>query len=370
MLADRAREPGAADEELEEVVVELVHLRPERLEPVHAHLRRPKITRARAAPRRPPVERARRPWYPLGDKDGGHPGVTTTDPNDTLSVPLLRMAKLFVGGGLPAVADVRDVYAYARDLRARGVPIQPAEEVFLRQVTWTMLQLQHDQEESELHQALARLASLVLAIIEDDDFSIPDGCRIGSRVALEALAVQLARDMDQLDMQLAAAMGVHGIDVRGAQDLDGLERRLPRTPELDRVLRAARIHLRQGEGLLAAQRDPARAERHRARLAEACERTGRLLARLLAVPPERDHPVVRANLQRRELRRIEVDALGVERLSEHEQERRTRELLSWADDDLGEQLTDENKAALAERLRAIAAEAEDEASASWFFDED
>src|SRR5690606_9576096 len=148
--------------------------------------------------------------------DGGHPGVTTTDPNDTLSVPLLRMAKLFVGGGLPAVADVRDVYAYARDLRARGVPIQPAAEVFLRQVTWTMLQLQHDQEESELHQALARLASLVLAIIEDDDFSIPDGCRIGSRVALEALAVQLARDMDQLDMQLAAAMGVHGIDVRGA----------------------------------------------------------------------------------------------------------------------------------------------------------
>ncbi len=281
------------------------------------------------------------------------------------------MAKLFVGGGLPRVADVRDVYAYARDLHQRGVPTQPAEERFLRQVTWSMLQIQHDQEEGELHQALARLASLVLAIIEDDDFSIPEGCRIGSRVGLEALAVQLARDLDQVDMQLAAAMGIHGLDVRRADDLDALERRLPMTPELERVVRAARIHLRQGEGLVAAQADPARAARHRARLGEAYERTSRLLARLLAVPAERDHPVVRANLQRRELRRIEVDALGVERLTEHEQQRRTRELLSWADEELGEQLTDANKAALAERLQAIAQESgADDPGGSWFFDQD
>lgn len=280
------------------------------------------------------------------------------------------MAKLFVGGGLPRVADVRDVYAYARDLRRRGVPIQQAEEVFLRQVTWSMLQIQHDQEEGELHQALGRLASLTLAIIEDDDFSIPDGCRIGSRVGLEALAVQLARDLDQIDMQLAAAMGIHGLDVRCADDLDAIEQRLPRTPELERALRAARVHLRQGEQLLARQGDPARVERHRARLGEACERAGRLLARLLAVPADRDHPVVRAHLQRRELRRIEVDALGIERLTEHEQQRRTRELLAWADEDLGEQLTDANKAALAERLQSIAKEAEGaDAASSWFFDE-
>jgi hypothetical protein len=165
-------------------------------------------------------------------------------------------------------------------------------------------------------------------------------------------------------------MGIHGLDVRCADDLDALEQRLPRTPELEKVLRGARIHLRQGERLLAAQPDPTRADRHRARLVEARERTARLLARLLAVPPDRDHPVVRAHLQRRELRRIEVDALGVERLTEHEQQRRTRELLSWSDEDLGEQLTDENKAALAERLQAIAKEADgDDAASSWFFDE-
>lgn len=308
------------------------------------------------------------------------PGDTTTEPIDTLSVPLLRMAKFFVGGGLPRIADVRDVYAHARDLTQRGVPTQPAEEVFLRQVTWCMLQLQHDQEQGELHQALARLASLVLAIIEDDDFALPDGCHIGTRVGLEALAVQLARDLDQLDMQLAAAMGLHGVEVRGPDDLDALEQRAPRTPELERVLRGTRIHLRQGERLLAAQTDPERAARHRVRLDEACERTGRLLARLLSIPAERDHPVVRAHLLRRELRRIEVDALGVVRLSEHEQARRTRELLSWADEELGEQLTDTNRAALADRLRAIAADAAasdassgasaSASSSSWFFDED
>lgn len=289
---------------------------------------------------------------------------------DTLSAPLLRMAAFFVGGGLPRVDDVRAVFAHARDLRERGVPIQPGEEAFLRQVTWCMLQLQHDQEEGELHQALARLAALTLAIIEDDDFSIPEGCRLSGRVALEALAVQVQRQLEQQDMQLAAAMGIHGVEVRGAADLDALAARLPRSADLDRALRGARNHLREGERLLAAQGDPERAARHRERLAEACERTARLLARLLAVPVERDHPVVRAHVLRRELKRIEVDALGVVRLTEDEQARRTRELLKWADQDLGERLDDENKAALAEQLQAIAQEQEGDAGASWFFEQD
>jgi hypothetical protein len=281
------------------------------------------------------------------------------------------MAKFFVGGGLPHVNDVRDIYAHARGLRDRGVKIEAGEEEFLRQVTWCMLQLQHDQEESELHQALGGLAGLVLAVIEDDDFSIPEGCRISSRVALEGLAVQLQRDLEQQEMQIAAAIGIHQVEVRGAADLDALERRLPRTNELDRVLRGARIHLRQGEQLLAKQPDAERAARHRERLTEACDRVSRLLARLLSVPAERDHPVVRAHILRRELRRIEVDALGVVRLSEGEQTRRTRELLSWAEEDLGERLTDEGKASLAEKLKAIASEdeGEDAASGSWFFRE-
>lgn len=291
-----------------------------------------------------------------------------SDPADTLSVPLLKMAKFFAAGGLPRINDVRDVYAYARELHRRGIPILKSEERFVRQITFCMLQIQDDQQEGELHQALARLAALALAIIEDDDFDIPEGVQISSRVALEGLAVALQRQLDQQEMELAAAIGVHGLDVTRADDLDAIERRLPRTPELDKALRGARIHLRQGEKLLAAQKDPARAAKHRERLQEAYERASRLVARLVGIPTGRDHPVVRAHILRRELRRIEVDALGVERLSEHEQARRTRELLAWTEEDLGKSFSDEHKAELAQRLRAVAAEQDEDAeSGSWFF---
>jgi hypothetical protein len=279
------------------------------------------------------------------------------------------MAKLFVGGGLPKVVDVRDVYEHGRELRRRKVPITRGEEELLRQVTWSMLQLQNDQEESELHQALARLAALVLAIIEDDDLSIPEGYTIGSRDALEGLAVQVMRDFDQLDMQIAVVMGLHGVDIQRADDVGELERRLPMTPELERALKAMRIHLSQGEGLLAKQRDAARAARQRERLRDAYERGTRLLGRLLAVPEARDPKVVRANIVRRELRRLEVDALGVERLTEAEQVRHTRQLLAWTEEDLGassDELTDEGKAQLADRLREVA-EKDTKSSGGWFF---
>jgi hypothetical protein len=278
------------------------------------------------------------------------------------------MAKFFAAGGLPRINDVRDVYAYARELHRRGIPILKSEERFVRQLTYCMLQIQDDQQEGELHQALARVAALALAIIEDDDFDIPEGVHIRSRVALEGLAVALQRQMDQQELELAATIGVHGLDVTRSDDLDAIEKRLPRTPELDKALRAARIHLRQGEKLLAGQRDEARAAKQRERLQEAYDRAARLIARLVGVPPTRDHPVVRAHIIRRELRHIEVDALGVERLTEHEQARRTRELLAWTEEDLGQSFSDDHKAELAERLRAVAAEQDGDAdSGDWFF---
>ena len=280
------------------------------------------------------------------------------------------MAKFFIGGGLPPVTGVPDVYAYARELRDRGVPILASEAAFLRQVTWCMLQVEHDQEEGELHQALARLAALALAIIEDDDFSIPEGYRISTREGIEGLAIQHQREQEQVDLQIAAAMGIHGIEVSGAEALDALEQGLTPSPELTRVINAARIHLRQGAGLLDQQEDPALAAAHRERLTHACERVGRLLARLLAVPADRDPKVVRENVIRRELRRIEVDALGVQRLTEAEQARRTRELLAWAEEDMGERLTDASKAALAQRLQTLAQseQEEDADSSGWLFD--
>lgn len=281
------------------------------------------------------------------------------------------MAKFFAPSGLPRINDVREVYAYARDLHRRGIPILPSEERCLRQVTFCMLQVQDDQLEGELHQALTRLAAFVLAVIEDDDFDIPEGVQISTRVQLEGLAVSLQRQLDQQELELAATIGIHGLDVFKSDDLDGIEERVAKTPELEKAIGAARIHLRQGEGLLAKQKDRSRAEKQRDRLAEAYERTARLVARLLVVPPERDHPVVRAHIVRRELRHIEVDALGVERLTEHEQARKTRQLLAWTEEELGdstEALTDDTKEKLAARLRAIAAEKDsDSDSGAWFF---
>jgi hypothetical protein len=274
-----------------------------------------------------------------------------SSPGDPLSGPLLRMAKFFIGeAALPRVADVKDVYELARELRRRKLPVTAGEERLLKQVVWCMLQVQNDQEDGELHQALARIAALVLAIIEDDDFEIPD-VSIDGRVALEALAVLLHQQMFQVNMSIGAAIGLHDLTAQGSAAFATLEPRLPPDEDMRKALRAAVIHLRQGEGLLANQKDRHRAQAHRARLAEACERTNNLLARLLAVPAANDHPVLRKNIVRRELKRIEVDALGAQRLTEEEQHKQTRQLLAWTEVELGEQLTDDNKADLAEQLR-------------------
>lgn len=281
--------------------------------------------------------------------------------DDTLSAPLLRMARLFlVEAQSPRVARVDDVYRIARELRQQGIPVTQGEERLLRQVVWSMLRIQADQEEGELHQALARLACVVLAVIEDDDLAIPDHVGVSSRDALEGLAVQLAADQAQLAMTIGVAIGLHGLDAQDAAGFEALAARLAGEGAPEDALRAARgaaLHLRQGEELLARQADPAKAAAHRARLGEARERAIYVIARLLGVPPAADHPVVRANLLRRELRRVEVDALGVVRVSEVEQARRTRELLAWTEDALGEQVTDANRGALADRLKQAAADA-------------
>src|SRR5205814_2256610 len=133
----------------------------------------------------------------------------------------------------------------------------------------------------------------------------------------------------------------------------------------------AAIHLREGGGLLAKQTDPDRAARHRKRYAEACERTQHLLARLLAVPSDTDLGVVRGNIVRRELKRIEVDALGAERLTEVEQVQKAQKLLAWTEVEFGEHGTDENRARLAAELRKAASEpvAQGDDDGAWLFDE-
>ncbi|MGE0712425.1 MAG: hypothetical protein AB7N76_10330 [Planctomycetota bacterium] len=292
--------------------------------------------------------------------------------NDNLSAPLARMALFFLGDTLPRVHSVRDVYAQGQALVERGIPVTPAEASFLRQVTWCMLQiLQEDEEEGELHSALARVAALALAIIEDDDFTIPEGYGVGSRANLEALALRLWREGFQLNMSLGAVVGLHDLSFGRAAELEGLEARLPLEGDdgtLLRVLTQARVHLRQGEELLARNPDPARAAAHRLRLERAFERTRFLLARLITVPHARDHAVVRAHFVRRELKHIEIDALGAQRITEAEQRAQAKRLLAWTEEDLGEELTDANKAALAARLAEAAGGEQDGEGEAWLFE--
>lgn len=286
---------------------------------------------------------------------------------DNLSAPLLKMSRYYLVDTLPVVRDVRAVYAHAKALAKRGIVPTRGEERALRQVTWCMLQIQDDQMEGELHQALTRLAALILAVIEDDDLSIPDDRQLGGRLELEQLAVQLAMEFMQTELQIGAAMGTLALDVHGAEDVEAFAERLApeQTDEqLERALRGASIHLRQGAELLAKQADPVRAEKLRQRFREACARTTHLLARLAAVPASRDPAVVRANLVRRELRRIEVDALGVERLSSEEQVREAAKLLAWTAADLGTSAEEVNREQLAAALQAAAAAADAEEPAA------
>jgi hypothetical protein len=268
------------------------------------------------------------------------------------------MSHLFLLGALPGVRDVRDVYTEARALSRRGIVPTLGAERLLRQVLWCMLKIQNDQMEGELHQALARLASLTLAITEDEDLKIPDDRQVGGRSELEALAVQLQLECQQRELQIGVAIGATELTVTGAPSVEAIAQRI--APDqldehLERTLRTTAIHLRQGLELLEKQRDPEKAAKHRARFEEACTRTTHLLARLIAIPPSRDNGSLRSHLVRRELKRIEVDALGIERISSAEQIQRAGELLAWTAVELGETVTDENRAQLAAELRRVAA---------------
>lgn len=283
------------------------------------------------------------------------------------------MAKFFLGDTLPEVAGAPDVYRHARGIKERGVPVQPGEELLLTKTLFCILQIQNDREETEQHRALCLLAALVLAVIEDEDFFVPlEPARAIERDDLELLAIELMRAHDQESLSLGATIGVWDLSISSAQDLPRIRQRLPEVDaELDATLTKLEVHLRQGEEIFARHEDPERRARHGILLDAARRRATFLLARLLTLPAARDHPVVRGNLLRRELRRIEVDALGAERISQAEQERRTRELLRWTEEELGEALTDENKAELARKLQEAAADSHLDLgpgdSGSWFF---
>lgn len=283
---------------------------------------------------------------------------------DNLSAPLLRMAKFYLGDVcLPRVANVRDVFEYGKALNERGLPVLRSEERFLRQVTWCMLQIENDQEEGELFLALTRIAALTLAIIEDDDLSIPEGYAVGHRSNLEALALRFHQEWLQNDLALGAAMGINDLGFHTSADLEQAASRLL-TEDSDEPLRRAflqgEIFLRQGEAIFERHTDTDRRDAHKHRLDSARERLRLVLARLMAIPLDRDHAVLRAQLVRRELRHVEIDSLGAQRISAAEQALQTRRLLKWTETELGEELTDANKAELSAQLRSLAAAESDQ----------
>lgn len=283
------------------------------------------------------------------------------------------MAKFYLGDVcLPRVASVRDVFDYGRALNERGIPVLESEERFLRQVTWCMLQIQDDESEGDLHLALLRIAALTLAIIEDEDLTIPAGYAVGDRANLEALALRFHQEWLQNDLSLGAALGIHDLSFQTSAELEQSAARLLNDASDDALRRAfaqGAIFLRQGEEIYAKHQDEARRAAHEERLGSARERLRLLLGRLLAIAPAQDHAVVREQLVRRELRHVEIDALGAQRISEAEQARQTKRLLRWTEADLGEELTEENKAQLAAQLQELASsEAESQDSGEdWLF---
>jgi hypothetical protein len=294
---------------------------------------------------------------------------------DTLSGPLLKMSSFFLPETLPKVRKVGDVLEHARALRDRGIAPSEGEERLLKQLVWSLLQFQDNETDAVLYKALARVAALVLAIMEDDDLSIPDDRRIGSRADLGTLAAKLKRQHEKLAAKVAASPEARAITIHDAVAAETLERTLGPTAdeELRHALHGVALHLRQGESILVKQTDLARGSRHLQRFGEACERAKHLIARLVAIPADADERVVRAHLVRRELKRVEVDALGAEVLTETEQTEKAKKLLAWVEVDMGEAVTEENRARLASELRAAAegepAPTTGEDDGAWLFDE-
>lgn len=248
--------------------------------------------------------------------------------SDNLSVPLLKMARFFLVPP-PPVADVPAIRARASAIRARGVTPSEGEVRLLAQVEARLGEVPADEENALLRKSLAGLAGLVLAIIEDHEFAIPADRHLGGTASLDALAVQLGWESKKRSKLVRAALEKHGLAVERAADVAALHARTKDPdPRLLEALQRTEAHLRQGELLLERKTDPAAVARHRTRLALACRRTTLLLARLLAVPAADDSVHERRILVQREVKLVELDALGIEKLSEEAQIQGTTEKLA------------------------------------------
>jgi hypothetical protein len=307
--------------------------------------------------------------------------VRPREVRDSLLKPILNMGRFFVGPTIPIVSDPVAINARVKDIKARGLPLSSAAEGVLTRVL--MLLVKRRDASDEQRQAMGLMAGLVLLVAEDDYFYIPETTEHASDEKLEALAFELAQTHGERNRQLAEAVASHGLLVGGTADVSALRSRYSQNPELQRVLGRIAVQLGQGHTLLERQQDPARRAAHQARFGQACQRVSNLIARLLLIPPDRDHARLRRRLIARELEQIEIDALGAAQVSDKEQTAEAARLLAATGIvEAEDQTAGVSAEEVAAKLAAIAAEAknegaqddaaedEEEEEDGWFFDMD
>lgn len=297
----------------------------------------------------------------------------------SLLKPILNMARFFVGDTIPRVNDAKHVGERIKELKRRGIPLKDADNGMLNKVIVLLLRAEK-QDDTELFESCRLLGGLLLYVIEDDYFFIPEVVEHASLKKLEKLARKLGEAHKVRNDMLASTIRAYKLSILSAADLEVLKGQLPaevQTPEVASALNKLRSHLSQGESIFGGHKDADRREKHRQRLQTAYKRATNLIARLLAIPENVDHGRLRSRILEREHRVIELDSLGAEVISEHEQSAQSKQLLAKTEKDRGETASRENHAEIAARLQAMKAEAKQEAAAQpaeeeedagWFFD--
>ena len=283
--------------------------------------------------------------------------------------PILNMGRFFVGDTIPRLPDPRAINARLKDIKTRKLPVTPAADALLTKVLLLLLR----PIGAEDRDALGLLAGLVLLVVEDDYFYIPQTTeQVGDERLLE-LARGLARVREREIQRLERVVAAHRLSLTSFEDVSGLGARLPGSPELERLFGRLEVHLRQGQQILRGQQDAARRSAHAARFADACTRAVNLIGRLLMVPLEQDHARLRKRIVSRELKLIEIDALGAAAVSDKEQAAEAARLLAQTGVVESDVPAGLGAAEIAARLAEIGAgeaegEGEGEGEGDWFFD--
>ncbi|MBL4848926.1 MAG: hypothetical protein JKY65_25670 [Planctomycetes bacterium] len=284
--------------------------------------------------------------------------------------PILNMGRFFVGDTIPRLSDPVEINERVKDLKTRGLPVAPAADSLLAKVL-LLIVMRGAPEHAPLREALGLLAGLVLLVVEDDYFYIPETTEHVSNERVEELALKLTAGRQVEVASLARVVAEHQLEVHRTEDLAAIQTRVGTSPEFERVFNRLQIHLGQGQQILENQQDPARRAAHAARFEDACVRTANLLGRLLQVSLKDDHKRLRKRIVSRELKLIEIDALGAANVSDAAQAAEAQRLL---DETAGSASADDTSGKSASEIAARLAEIgqsegdEGEQDEAWFFD--